>query len=322
MSESEEAAPAARVEPSARVLTVAEAETRLDAFLVRELRISRRAARALLEQGAVSRDGRRLSERDKGSPLLHGTQLAIAVCALPETVAPLPAPERALQILAQGPGWIAVDKPAGVPVHPRFAEERGTMLNAVVARYPGIVGVGEGGLRSGVVHRLDTTTSGVLLFATEDRSWHELREAFRTHRVDKRYRALVSGALRGQAREELPLVVARHHPARVRVARADERRAARLCRLRWRALETFASAALIEVELETGFLHQIRATFAHLGYPLLGDRHYAATIASPGSSAPRPMLHAAALAVGDVQAESPDPPDFRDLLQELRDGAV
>ena len=90
------------------------------------------------------------------------------------------------------------------------------VLGALSARHPEIHGVGEGGLRSGVVHRLDVDTSGVLLFATEEEVWQRLRRAFQTQRVEKVYRALVCGRLEHEGRAEGGRVMARHRPARVR----------------------------------------------------------------------------------------------------------
>jgi 23S rRNA-/tRNA-specific pseudouridylate synthase len=89
-----------------------------------------------------------------------------------------------------------------------------------------------------------------------------------------------------------------------------------VARLSWRRLETLGPAALVEVSLETGFLHQIRATFAHRGHPVAGDRRYGP--AADPTGAPRQMLHAAALELDEVRVESPDPPDFAALLARLR----
>src|SRR5262249_48742973 len=199
-----------------------------------------------------------------------------------------------LVVLARGRGWLAVDKPPGQPVHPLLREEGGTLLNALVARHPELHGVGEGGLRSGVVHRLDVDTSGVVLFATEEEAWQRLRGAFRAHRVDKLYRALVAGRLAGEGAIEPALSVVRHRPARVAVvggARTGAVGAPRLAGLRWRSLAHGRAATLLEVRPRTGFLHQIRATLAHLGHPVCGDPIYG----TPGdaSGVPRQMLHAA-----------------------------
>jgi 23S rRNA pseudouridine1911/1915/1917 synthase len=292
--------------------------TRLDVFLAEQLALSRAQARRLLARGAVRIGTRVLSERAKGERVQSGTTLAVAHFARPENQRALPQPELDLVVLARGEGWLAVDKPAGTPVHPLGPEETGTVLNALVARHPEVHGVGEGGLRSGVVHRLDVDTSGVLLVATAESAWQLLRAAFREHRVTKIYRALVVGCLEGDGEIELGFVTARHRPAKVRVLEEAEMarsRAARSGQLRWRCLERFAGATLVEVRPRTGHLHQIRATFAHLGHPVAGDRVYGSP--QDASGAPRQMLHAASVAVGEVAASSPDPADFRRLCEEL-----
>jgi 23S rRNA pseudouridine1911/1915/1917 synthase len=269
---------------------------RLDVCLAAQLEVSRAEVRRLLAGGGVSLDGRLVSERDKGARLEAGAQLAVAAFTPPARRRPRPEPAADLAILAEGPGWLAVDKPAGRPVHPFAEDESGTLLNAVLARRPEIFGVGEGGLRSGVVHRLDVDTSGVLLFATEARAWRRLRRAFATAAVHKRYRAIVLGELAGEGSLELDLVVARHRPARVRV------------------IEKLAGASLVEVQPRTGFLHQIRACLAHLGHPVAGDRTYAA---QDPTGAPRQMLHATEVRWKTIQAASPDPADFAALRSQL-----
>ncbi len=245
----------------------------------------------------------------------------ISAPARAEAERPLAEPGAALRILAEGDGWVAVDKPAGTPVHPLAPDEPGTLLGALAARHPDMLGVGEGGLRSGVVHRLDVDTSGVVLFATREDVWKRMRAAFSEHRVHKLYRALVLGALEGEGREDVGLVVARHKPARVRVVdpRHDARgRGARRARLRWRVVEALGPATLLEVLLETGHLHQIRATFAARGNPVAGDRDYGPPADDDPTGAPRQMLHAAQLALGEISVESPDPADFAAVLARLR----
>jgi 23S rRNA-/tRNA-specific pseudouridylate synthase len=86
---------------------------------------------------------------------------------------------------------------------------------------------------------------------------------------------------------------------------------ARRTSLRWRALAHGRDATLVEVRPRTGFLHQIRATFAALGHPLVGDRVYAP---DDPVGAPRHLLHAARIAVDEIEAESPDAPDFAAAL--------
>jgi 23S rRNA-/tRNA-specific pseudouridylate synthase len=89
--------------------------------------------------------------------------------------------------------------------------------------------------------------------------------------------------------------------------------------LRWRCLERFDGAALVEVRPRTGHLHQIRATFSHLGFPIAGDPVYGA----PGdpTGAPRQMLHAARVVAGAIDASSPDPEDLHAVCERLRSAA-
>src|SRR5690606_2495084 len=203
-----------------------------------------------------------------------------------------------------------------IAVHPLRDGERGTLLNALVTRYPQTPGVGEGGLRSGVVHRLDVQTSGAIVFATTQQRWESLRRAFQEHRTTKVYRAIVLGQLDGAGEARLHLLVAQHKPAKVRVVERSDRNA-RLCHLSWRSLATSTTASLVEIHLGTAFLYQVRVTMAHLGHPLAGDALYRHADMHDPTAASRVMLHAARLSVDDIDACSPDPPDFAQCLSQL-----
>jgi len=301
-----------------------QAGVRLDVYLAARLRVSRGQARRLLDDALVRVDDRVVGGKDKGRILAVGTPVGVGAFRRPEDQRIVP--EAASQpggpvigILGQGPGWLAIDKRAGAPVHPLREDERGTVLNVVVSMQPEVQGVGEGALRSGVVHRLDVETSGVLLVATEQRSWERLRGAFREHRVEKTYRALVAGNLREPVQQEVGLFVAQHRPAKVRVTEpptGQDAGGVRIAVQQIRPLEQFANACLVEVRPRTGFLHQIRATLAHLGHPVLGDSIYADSRVR--ELADRHQLHAARVSVDDVDATSPDPQDFSQLIARLR----
>jgi 23S rRNA pseudouridine1911/1915/1917 synthase len=290
-----------------------EAGSRLDRYLAGALGASRAQVRKLLAQGGVAVDDRVVGSSAKGLPVTAGSRIAVARFRPPASQRPIPDAEAPLVILAEGDGWIAVEKPAGTPVHPLAEEERGTLLNALIARYAEILGVGEAGLRSGVVHRLDVQTSGALLFATREDRWGKLREAFRRHQVRKRYRAIVAGELVGEEDLVLHLSVTQHRPARVRVRPAGAP-GSRMTALHWRAVGSGGGATLVEVEPVTGFLHQIRVALAHLGHPVLGDALYGIAGAP---NAPRQMLHAAAIGYREIDVRSPDPPDFRGVRDHL-----
>jgi 23S rRNA pseudouridine1911/1915/1917 synthase len=295
-----------------------DAGQRLDRFLADRLQLSRSAVRRLLARGAVSVDEQVVNESAKGQNLLTGSSIAVARFARPEDERALPDSSGSLVVLAEGPGWLAVDKPAGVAVHPLRADETGTLLNALIARCPETHGVGEGGLRSGVVHRIDIDTSGVVLFATHEPVWQRIRAAFAAHDVEKHYRAIVLGHLSGEGSIEVGLVTARHRPARVRVISESEASRARgvwMSAMRWRSLQLLDGATLVEISPRTGFLHQIRVTLAHMGFPVAGDKTYGPQADPTG--APRHMLHAARAKLDEIEATSPDPADFAEQLRRL-----
>ena len=176
--------------------------------------------------------------------------------------------------------------------------------------------MGEGGLRSGVVHRIDVDTSGALLFASESQTWHRLRDAFATHRVAKTYRAVVAGELRNAVTQRLGLYVARHRPAFVRVVEGDtNRNGVRQAEQRVEPVEALRGATLVEVRPVTGFLHQIRATLAHIGHPVLGDATYAPPDVAAAAS--RQLLHAARVGFEEIEAHAPDPSDFANAVGSL-----
>lgn len=299
-----------------RSFTISEQGQRLDKFLCQMLNISRRDALRLLEQSLVTLNGRVTSQRDKGRLLglgdtinLDNPEAVLSGLIAPELAAPL-------TILTKGEGYVVVDKPAHQPVMPLRSGETGTLLNTLVARCPQIQGVGEGGLRSGVVHRLDTDTSGTIVVATEQKQWQSLRKAFKEHRTTKLYHALVQGQLWGEDQERMHLTITQHRPAKVSVLN-EPNSASRLCTLSWRALKTFEKATLLEVSLSTGFLHQIRVMFAHKGHPVIGDKTY-------GSSerlefeVERQMLHATFLEVEGIKARSSYPTEFAEVLNRFR----
>ena len=292
------------------------ARERLDRFLAAVLAISRGRARHLLESGAVLLNGRVVGPAAKSRPVATCDRVQVRNEDARPAAPPEAEPAAPLRVLARGPEWVAVDKGAGQPVHPYRVGERGSVLGALLARFPEAGGVGEGGLRSAVVHRLDVQTSGVVLFALSDAVFRRARRAFQTGRVRKRYRALVRGRLHGEGSLELALYVAQHRPARVRVARAGTGQRSWPTALRWRVVESFATASLVEVVPSTGFLHQIRVAMAELGHPVLGDARY-----GPGGIPEgRHYLHAAELAIDELEmrATSSDPADLRAALAALR----
>jgi 23S rRNA pseudouridine1911/1915/1917 synthase len=104
-------------------------------------------------------------------------------------------PAAPLDVLYEDDDLIAVNKRASTPSHPLARGETGTAANAIVARYPECAGLGDDPRESGLVHRLDAETTGVLVAARNRAAWEALRAAFTAGRVTKHYLALVEGAV-------------------------------------------------------------------------------------------------------------------------------
>jgi 23S rRNA pseudouridine1911/1915/1917 synthase len=202
---------------------------------------------------------------------------------------------------------VAIDKPAGMAVHPGAGLHSGTVVNALLHRFAALSTVG-GDFRPGIVHRLDRFTSGVLLVAKTDEAHHGLASQFAMREVEKIYLALVEGRLEGAGRIRRP--IARDPKNRARMTARLE--FGRTALTDWEAIEHFSGFTLLRIRLGTGRTHQIRAHVAAMGHPVAGDRLYGAK----PSLWNRYFLHAHRLgfrsaATGErVTVESPLPPDL------------
>ncbi|HEX8951213.1 MAG TPA: RluA family pseudouridine synthase [Polyangia bacterium] len=294
---------------SARVLTVADEDdgARLDQWLARALDCSRRQAQRLIDDGAVRVDGARAA---KGARLRGGA--AVAVDHAPpraDELRPLPEPDAPLTVLHADDALVAVDKPAGIATHPLRAGERGTLANALVARFPECALVADDTREGGVAHRLDSETSGVVLAGRTRAAWQSLRRAFSDGAVAKEYLALVAGAPAPTGTIDLPLV---HAGRRVRVA-GDRDLDALDATTDFETLARGDGVALVRARSSSGRMHQIRAHLAHLGHPLVGDALYGGP--PPAAGTRGHFLHAAAVTFphpstgAPTRIEAPLPPD-------------
>lgn len=297
-------------------VTHAQAGQRLDAAIASHLGLSRQQARTLLDQQVVQLNGRNVGLGKKGLLLPAGMVIAVQ---MPEVTGEkgqwrvIPQPDVTIRVIASGDGWVMVDKPAGMAVHPLVPDETGTVLNTIITQYPQMAGVGEGGLRSGVVHRLDVETSGCLVLATREDTWRAMRQAFADHHTTKMYAAIVRGQMEEQGQAVTHLVVSQHRPAKVKVLEQASRES-RQCDLSWRVVRRLRDACVVHVELGTGFLHQIRVMLADRGHAVLGDKVYGQ---GDAEQVCRLMLHAHQLRVLDATGESPLPEEFQQCIGQL-----
>lgn len=248
--------------------TVAAARSgfRLDAAVAAEVEpCSRSFAATLIRQGLITVDG---LEKKPGYVLRAGETVS---GTLPQPEAPDFRPEKIpLHILYEDAELVVIDKPPGMVVHPSPGHSGGTLVNALMHHCPDLAGI-SGSLRPGIVHRLDKDTSGVLVAAKNGMAMQHLAAQFKSRQVRKSYLALVYGVPESDfGMVDLP--IGRHPADRKKMSVTT--RAPRSALTHWKVRESFAGAALLEVDIRTGRTHQIRVHCHAMGHPVIGDSVY------------------------------------------------
>ncbi len=324
------------------------AGSRLDKWLADAAEgVTRTRAKALIEAGAVSRNGAVFT--DVSWKVRDGEEYSLIA---PPLTPAMPGGESiALDVRHEDDDLIVVNKPAGLVVHPAAGNWSGTLVNALIAHCgASLSGIG-GVARPGIVHRLDKDTSGLIVAAKNDPTHLALSKAFSVHDIERVYDAIAIGAPRpavgainaplaraGGDRKKMTIVGEKND-------RPDQRHAV----THYRVIETHgrgraklagdALSSLIECRLETGRTHQIRVHLASIGHPLIGDPVYGR---GPGLAGLRPgdpaalralailsdfrrqALHARILGfqhpvTGEaLRFEAEPPADFRTLREALK----
>ncbi len=189
-----------------------------------------------------------------------------------------------LDILWEDEDVIAINKPAGMVVHPAKGHWRGTLTSGLIDRFQQLSSIG-GATRPGIVHRLDRETSGVILVAKNDLAHIRLVEQFQNRTIEKEYWAIVSPAPNfDQDRVDLP--IGKHPYQRERMAIRENHPTSRPAETTFQVVQRFRGFAILRVLPKTGRTHQIRVHLAHIGCPVLCDRLY-----SGRASLTEAMLH-------------------------------
>lgn len=276
---------------------------------------SRNRLQGWVKDGRVTVDGE--EEREVKRKLLGGERLLVA-CAPAPTALSEQAEDIPLEIVFEDACLLVIHKPAGLVVHPGSGNWSGTLMNALLHHVPGIGEIP----RAGIVHRLDKDTSGLLVVAKTLAAQTDLVRQLQARSVKRIYHALVLGTLPREA-GVVDAPIGRHPTLRIRMAVVPEARGGKPAVTRYRVLERFAHATLVECSLETGRTHQIRVHMAQLGHPLVGDPVYGRR--DPRLPAfGRQALHAHQLGLihpvtGErMQWSVPAPDDMQTLLEVLR----
>lgn len=239
---------------------------RLDVILARHLSISRSLAARLIDKGRVMVEGsmRRPSFKLKNGMSVQGTYSTM------DESAPLKACEIPLDVIYEDQWIIVINKPAGLTVHPGAGNADCTLVNALVAKYPQIQGVGDPH-RPGIVHRLDKMTSGVMVVARSSDSYAILANAFKAHEHRREYVAICYGHM-PQIQGTIETFMQRNPKDRKRMtSRADKGRRAVT---HWEVIKQWKGFSLLLLTLQTGRTHQIRVHLSDMGHPVVGDAQY------------------------------------------------
>ncbi|MBZ0278981.1 MAG: RluA family pseudouridine synthase [Anaerolineae bacterium] len=226
-----------------------------------------------------------------------------------------------LTVVYEDDDLAVIDKPAGMVVHPGVGDETGTLVSAILARWPQIADMNIELKRAGIVHRLDKGTSGLIVIAKNDRARRKLAEQFQSRTVEKEYLALLE-RIPPTATGRVDAPIARDPNQRKRMAVV---RGGKPAITEYEIIEQALQEdrALIRARLLTGRTHQIRVHMAFIGCPLVGDPVYG--FRKQRLKLKRQFLHAARLCFDQPTTgerlcfESPLPVGLQNILEKLRE---
>jgi 23S rRNA pseudouridine1911/1915/1917 synthase len=267
------------------------ADERIDRIVSMVTGMSRSEATSLIAAGRVAVNGVAVVSRshrvDAGD--------VIEIDAEPvRATAPVTGPDESVpaRVVYEDADLLVVDKEPDVVVHPGSGNQRGTLVQGLLARYPELAGVGPDPIRPGVVHRLDKETSGLLVFARSEAAYTGLVTMLAAHEVDRRYLALVWGRFSTAAgMVDAPIGRSAREPTRMTVSTRGKE-----ARTRYEVLHAYrepVEVTLLRCQLETGRTHQIRVHLRAIDHPVVGDARYGGQRQS--LSVPRLFLHASSL---------------------------
>ena len=284
---------------------------RLDVFLsTQQTEISRSRLKKLIVEGRVTVNG---AVRPVGYKVREGDQVTVQVPApIPlDTIAePIP-----LDIIYEDEYLLALNKAAGIVVHPAPGHYTGTLVNALLHHCKDLSGIG-GVERPGIVHRLDKDTSGLVMVAKTESAHKNLAAQFKKREIHKEYLAIVKGNVKTDT-GSIHASIGRHKVHRKKMdTRASNGRDAST---EYQVVYRCKDWSYLKLWPKTGRTHQIRVHLASIHHPVIGDQLYGGK--SPNLKMSRQALHAHRLELkhpisgSDLSFQAPLPPDMEIFLQ-------
>lgn len=231
----------------------------------------------LIGEGLVSLNGNKVKKRALAK---EGDEIEVFFQLTPQIS--IKAENIPLDILYEDKDIIAVNKPAGMVVHPAPGHYNQTFVNALLYHCKDAIFIDES-IRPGIVHRLDKDTTGVLLAAKTREAHEKLIAAFSQRRIHKQYLAICLGKPKQGI---LSAPIGRHPQRRKEMAVRDHNSKEAVSDIKVLAFNEKRSFILVEPK--TGRTHQIRVHLKYLNCPIVGDELYG----KADSSANRQLLHA------------------------------
>ncbi len=305
--------------PASQTVPIESAGERLDKLLTALLShadasVSRSRVQQLIKDGSVTVNGK--AER-ASYKVDAGDELSYPIPEQPKAREVL-AEDIPLDVVYEDEAVAAINKPAGMVVHPALGHWDGTLVNAVLHRWPQTAEVGERS-RAGIVHRLDMDTSGVILIAKTDDARRNLLRQFKARHVQKRYVALVHG-MPATPTGEINAPIGRDPRQRNKKAVVRDGRESLST---YNVLTDYGDMTFVEVLPHTGRTHQIRVHLAFIKTPVVGDTVYGHRKERGPVHIPRQFLHAESLTFVSpatkqpVTVHAPLPSDLQRVLDSL-----
>lgn len=298
--------------------------SRLDKYLQgRFPRFSRTAMQRLIKQGAVTLNGGPI----KASHEVTAGDVIDLILPPPEVNEILPE-DIPLEIIYEDDYLLAVNKPAGMIVHPARGQGSGTLVNALVYYCQGLSS-GDDQCRPGIVHRLDRDTTGVILVAKTDEAHWRLSLQFERRRIEKQYLAVVEGLLELDSDRIDGAIGSDPHFYDRYCVDPQQGRAAMTT---YEVIERLGKFTYVRLLPLSGRTHQLRVHMSYIGHPVVADTMYGARKITVGQLSgdentdfimARQALHAHKIGFKhpitgrQVSLEAPLGQDFEDLLQLL-----
>lgn len=187
------------------------------------------------------------------------------------------------KIIYEDQDLMVIDKPANLTVHPGNGNQDNTLVNGLLYSHNQKLSTVAGEFRSGIVHRLDKDTSGLMLIAKNDFTHLKLSEMLKNRLIKRTYLAIIFGVIEPRF-GVINIAIERSRVNRLKMKVAKN--AKRIAITHYKTLEIFANnlASLVECKLETGRTHQIRSHFEYCKHSLIGDQLYNSAKKNPPSS--------------------------------------